>query len=57
MPSDAAKALLDISVGDTVVYAAHGVGRVVAREQKRVDGTKRDWLIKRVGELWPALKT
>ena len=34
-----------IAVGDTVVYAAHGIGRVVAREQKRVDGTERDCLV------------
>jgi len=52
MPSDAAKASVDIAVGDTVVYAAHGVGRVVAREQKRVDGTKRDCVVVELdGEL------
>jgi len=33
---------LPIAVGDTVVYAAHGVGRVVALEQQRVGGTDRD---------------
>ena len=52
MPTDPAKALLDIAVGDTVVYAAHGVGRVVAREQKRVGGTKRDCVVVELdGEL------
>ena len=52
MPSNATKASLDIAVGDTVVYAAHGVGRVVAREQKRVDGTKRDCVVVELdGEL------
>ena len=43
---------LDIAVGDTVVYAAHGVGRIVAREHKRVDGTKRDCVVVELdGEL------
>jgi CarD family transcriptional regulator len=52
MPSDAAKATLDIAVGDTVVYAAHGVGRIVAREQKRVAGTKRECVVVELdGEL------
>ena len=38
-------ASLEVDVGETVVYAAHGVGRVVAVEQKRVDGTSRDCLV------------
>ena len=32
-------------VGDAVVYAAHGVGRVVAREQRDVGGATRECLI------------
>jgi CarD family transcriptional regulator len=32
-------------VGDTVVYAAHGIGRVVARAQKQVGGTERDCVV------------
>jgi CarD family transcriptional regulator len=34
-----------MSVGDTVVYAAHGIGRIAAREQKRVGGTERDCFV------------
>lgn len=34
-----------LAVGDTVVYAAHGIGRVVALEQKQVAGTERDCLV------------
>ena len=34
-----------VAVGDTVVYAAHGVGRIVAREQSKVDGTERDCVV------------
>jgi CarD family transcriptional regulator len=34
-----------VAVGDTVVYAAHGIGRIVAREQKRVGGTERDFVV------------
>jgi CarD family transcriptional regulator len=37
--------LRGVAVGDTVVYAAHGIGRVVAREQKRVGGTERDCIV------------
>jgi CarD family transcriptional regulator len=33
------------AVGDTVVYAAHGVGRVVAREQKNVGGAERECVV------------
>jgi CarD family transcriptional regulator len=32
-------------VGDKVVYAAHGVGHVVAREQRQVGGTKRECVV------------
>src|SRR3954447_12815439 len=34
-----------VKVGDTVVYAAHGIGTIVAREQNSVAGTKRDCLV------------
>jgi CarD family transcriptional regulator len=34
-----------VCVGDTVVYAAHGVGRVVARGQQQVGGTERDCVV------------
>jgi CarD family transcriptional regulator len=34
-----------MSVGDTVVYAAHGIGRIVARERKQIGGTERDCVI------------
>jgi CarD family transcriptional regulator len=34
-----------LGVGDVVVYAAHGVGSVVAREQKLVAGTERDCVV------------
>jgi CarD family transcriptional regulator len=33
------------AVGDVVVYAAHGVGRIVSREQKLVAGTERDCVV------------
>jgi CarD family transcriptional regulator len=36
---------LRVAVGDTVVYAAHGIGRVVALEEKRVAGTRRDCVV------------
>lgn len=32
-------------VGETVVYAAHGVGKIVAREKTKVDGTDRDSVV------------
>jgi CarD family transcriptional regulator len=34
-----------VAVGETVVYAGHGVGQVVAHERKRVDGTDRDCVV------------
>ena len=34
-----------LGVGDAVVYAAHGVGRVVAREQRDVAGAARECLV------------
>jgi CarD family transcriptional regulator len=37
--------LRGVAVGDTVVYAAHGIGLIVAREQKRVGGTERDCVV------------
>jgi len=36
---------LSPAVGDTVVCAAHGVGRVVAREQMRLGDTERDCVV------------
>ena len=36
---------LGLAVGDVVVYATHGVGRVVAREKNEVAGEARDCLI------------
>jgi CarD family transcriptional regulator len=32
-------------VGDTVVYAAHGIGRVVARERKQVGDSERECIV------------
>jgi CarD family transcriptional regulator, regulator of rRNA transcription len=32
-------------VGDTVVYAAHGIGRVVARDQKQIGGAERECIV------------
>jgi CarD family transcriptional regulator len=34
-----------VTVGDAVVYAAHGIGRVIARVQTRVAGTERDCVV------------
>ncbi|MGE5274012.1 MAG: CarD family transcriptional regulator [Verrucomicrobiota bacterium] len=34
-----------MGIGDTVVYAPHGVGRVVACEQKLVGGARRDCVV------------
>jgi RNA polymerase-interacting CarD/CdnL/TRCF family regulator len=34
-----------VAVGDTVVYAVHGIGRIVARGQKRVGGIERDCIV------------
>lgn len=34
-----------VAVGDTVVYAAHGVGRVVAREHRLVGTEERDCVV------------
>jgi CarD family transcriptional regulator len=34
-----------VPVGETVVYAGHGVGQVVAYERNRVDGTERDVVV------------
>ena len=36
---------LAVKVGETVVYAAHGVGRVVALEQRRVGGIERQCVV------------
>ncbi|HZO62041.1 MAG TPA: CarD family transcriptional regulator [Gaiellaceae bacterium] len=34
-----------LAVGDTVVYAAHGIGRIVGREQGRAGGADRDCFV------------
>jgi CarD family transcriptional regulator len=34
-----------LCVGDTVVYAAHGIGQVVARAQAQVGGAQRDCIV------------
>lgn len=36
---------MNLDVGDVVVYANHGVGRVAAREQQTVLGTTRDVVV------------
>jgi len=43
--SRSANAGSGIAVGETVVYAGHGVGEVVAHERKRVDGTDRESVV------------
>jgi CarD family transcriptional regulator, regulator of rRNA transcription len=43
--SRSANARSPVAVGETVVYAALGVGHVVAHERKRVDGTDRDSVV------------
>ncbi len=40
-----AEVVARVAVGDAVVYASHGIGRVVAREQKVVAGTKRECIV------------
>jgi CarD family transcriptional regulator len=34
-----------LRVGDTVVYAAHGIGRIVRRQRKQVAGAERDCVV------------
>ena len=36
---------MQLAVGDVVVYPAYGVGRIVAREQRRGDGSKVDVVV------------
>jgi CarD family transcriptional regulator, regulator of rRNA transcription len=43
--SHSANARLRVAVGETVVYAGHGVGHVVAHERKQVDGTDGDFVV------------
>jgi CarD family transcriptional regulator len=43
--ADEQERLTRVGIGDTVVYAAHGVGRVVACEQKLVGGAQRDCVV------------
>lgn len=42
---DSEDAGLAVKIGETVVYASHGVGRVVALEQRRVGGIERDFVV------------
>jgi CarD family transcriptional regulator len=44
-PCSAQAGALAVAVGDLVVYARHGVGRVVARERSLVAGTERDCVV------------
>jgi CarD family transcriptional regulator len=39
-----------LAVGDVVVYPAHGVGRVVAREQRMVQGAPREVVVLQLAE-------
>jgi RNA polymerase-interacting CarD/CdnL/TRCF family regulator len=43
--SPSSKAPPGVAVGDTVIYAGHGVGRVVAHEQTRVGDATRDCVV------------
>jgi len=36
---------VELTVGEAVVYAPHGVGRIVAREDRVVDGTARPFVV------------
>jgi CarD family transcriptional regulator len=45
-----------LAVGDAVVYAAHGVGRVAALEQKTILGVEQDVVVLELGHgLWVTL--
>lgn len=35
--------ILNLAVGDVVVYGAHGAGTVETRETRSVNGTSRQW--------------
>jgi RNA polymerase-interacting CarD/CdnL/TRCF family regulator len=37
--------MMKLAVGDAVVYALHGVGRVVAREQKLIMGVEHESVV------------
>jgi CarD family transcriptional regulator len=40
------------AVGDAVVYAAHGAGRVAAREQRTVLGVEQEVVVLELGRRW-----
>jgi CarD family transcriptional regulator len=45
-----------LAVGDAVVYAAHGAGRVAAREQRTVFGVEQEVVVLELGQgLWVTL--
>jgi CarD family transcriptional regulator len=45
-----------LAVGDAVVYARHGVGRVAAREQRTVLGVEQEVVVLELGQgLWVTL--
>ena len=47
---------MKLAVGDAVVYAAHGAGRVAAREQRTVLGVEREVVVLELGHgLWVTL--
>ena len=49
---------MKLAVGDAVVYAAHGVGRVAALERRAVLGVEQDVVVLELGlGLWVTLST
>jgi CarD family transcriptional regulator len=47
---------VELAVGDAVVYAAHGAGRVAAREQRAFLGVEQDVVVLELGHgLWVTL--
>jgi len=49
-------AQVKLAVGDAVVYAAHGAGRVAAREQRTVLGVQQEVVVLELGRgLWVTL--
>ncbi len=47
---------MKLAVGDAVVYAAHGAGRVAAREQRTVLGVEQEVVVLELGHgLWVTL--
>src|ERR1700757_1296733 len=49
---DAARSLcpMKLAIGDTVVYAAHGVGHVIAQEPRAVGGVSRQMVVVELSE-------